>query len=176
MGRELRRKEAKRNGKDVRSVQKLNKDKPLSMKTFIAIIVALLVIFVILYILTGIFITKEIKWFEKDETTTADDVITISNKILGASSLRQSEEEYYVYYYDVNNEDSNVATVISNLTSKVYRVDLSDDFNSNFIGEPSGIVSNISDLKVSDPTVIKVISSTISEYYNGVDEIISILD
>ena len=58
MGRELRRKEAKRNGKNVRDIQKLSKEKPMTMKQFITIIVVLLVFFVILYILTGILLLK----------------------------------------------------------------------------------------------------------------------
>ena len=66
MGRELKRKQAKREGKNVREVQKINKEKPLSPKTFWIIMVVLLVFFVLLYILTGIFVTKEIKWFNKN--------------------------------------------------------------------------------------------------------------
>ena len=170
MGRELRRKEAKRNGKNVREVQKLNKEKPMTMKTFITIIVTLIVFFIILYILTGIFITKDIKWFEKKDTTDTTEK-TISNKILGVDSLRQAEEEYYVYYYDTTNENSDINSIVNSLSEKVYRVDLHDDFNSNLIGEPSGVVSDISQLKVSDPTIIKVVSSTITEFYNGVEQI-----
>ena len=52
-----------------------------------------------------------------------------------------------------------------------YRVDLNDDFNSNFIGEPSGIVDNINDLKVTNPTVIRVSSEEILDFYSGADEI-----
>lgn len=170
MGRELRRKEAKRNGKNVREVQKLNKEKPMTMKTFITIIVTLIVFFIILYILTGIFITKDIKWFEKKDTTDTTEN-TISNKILGVDSLRQAEEEYYVYYYDTTNENSDINSIVNSLSEKVYRVDLHDDFNSNLIGEPSGEVSDISQLKVSDPTIIKVVSSTITEFYNGIEQI-----
>ena len=140
------------------------------MKTFITIIVTLIVFFIILYILTGIFITKDIKWFEKKDTTDTTEN-TISNKILGVDSLRQAEEEYYVYYYDTTNENSDINSIVNSLSEKVYRVDLHDDFNSNLIGEPSGVVSDISQLKVSDPTIIKVVSSTITEFYNGVEQI-----
>ena len=175
MGRELRRKEAKRNGKNVRDIQKLSKEKPMTMKQFITIIVVLLIFFVILYILTGIFITKDIKWFDKKDSTTTDDVSTISNKILGVDSLRQSEEEYYVYYYDTTNENSNVTSTINGLTTKVYKVDLHDAFNANIVGDPSGVVSDISELKVADPTVIKVVNSTITEYYTGVEQITTTL-
>ena len=174
MGRELRRKEAKRNGKNVRDIQKLSKEKPMTMKQFITIIVVLLVFFVILYILTGIFITKDIKWFDKKDNT-ADNASTVSNKILGVDSLRQSEEEYYVYYYDTTNENSDVTSTINSLTTKVYKVDLHDAFNANIVGDPSGVVSDISELKVADPTVIKVVNSTITEYYTGVEQITTTL-
>ena len=174
MGRELRRKEAKRNGKNVRDIQKLSKEKPMTMKQFITIIVVLLVFFVILYILTGIFITKDIKWFDKKDNTT-DNASTVSNKILGVDSLRQSEEEYYVYYYDTTNENIKVTNAVNMLGKMVYKVDLHDSFNANIVGEPSGVVSDISELKVADPTVIKVANSTITEYYTGVEQIITTL-
>ena len=46
-----------------------------------------------------------------------------------------------------------------------------DGFNSNYVGEPSGIVDDISDLKVSDPTVIKVSDHKIVDFYAGKDKI-----
>lgn len=170
MGRELKRKQAKREGKNVKEVQKQNKEKPMEPKTFITIIILLLLLFVILYLLTGIFITKDIKWFEKKDNEVSDNK-TITNKILASDTLRQTEEEYYVYYYDSNKEDSSISALVSGLGGKVYRVDLGDDFNSNFVGTPSGIVENISDLKVTDPTVIKVVSEKITQFYSGKTEI-----
>ena len=173
-GKRIKKKRSKKKWKNVRDIQKLSKEKPMTMKQFITIIVVLLVFFVILYILTGIFITKDIKWFDKKDTTT-DNVSTISNKILGVDSLRQSEEEYYVYYYDTTNENSDVTSTINSLTTKVYKVDLHDAFNANIVGDPSGVVSDISELKVADPTVIKVVNSTITEYYTGVEQITTTL-
>ena len=170
MGRELRRKQAKRDGKNVREVQKKIKDKPLSSKTFITIIIVLLSFFVILYLLTGIFITKEIKWFSNNNNE--EQIVEIQNKILATDSLRQTDEEYYVYFYDTTKENTEVANALYSIKEKIYRVDLNDAFNSNFVGEPSGIVENINDLKVSNPTIIKVSYEKITELYSGKDEIL----
>ena len=170
MGRELKRKQAKRDGKNVKEVQKKNKDKPLSPKTFITILVVLLLFFVILYLITGLFITKEIKWFSNNDNNEKE-VTKIENKILATDSLRQVEEEYYVYYYDSTEEDTEVSNTLYSVSEKVYRVDLNDAFNSNFVGEPSGIVEDIDSLKVSNPTLIKVSSEKIIAFYNGAEEI-----
>lgn len=174
MGRELRRKQAKREGKNVREVQKNRQGKPLSIKTFITIMVLFAIFFVVLYILTGIFVTKEIKWFNNN--TNEENSVELENKILAADSLRQTEEEYYVYYYDSSKEDREVANAIYLVKEKIYRVDLKDAFNSNYIGEPSGKVNSIEELKVSDPTLIKVVSEEIVEFYSGTEEIISALE
>lgn len=167
MGRELKRKQAKREGKNVKEVQKSEVDKPLSWKSFVAIILGLFLVAGIFYIIGGVFITKDIKWFDKDETT--EEIVT--NKILGVNSLKQTEEEYYVYFYSSSEKDSEVDTAISSINDKVYHVDLDSDFNSRFVGEPSGIVSNIEDLRVENPTIMKVVSGNIKELYSGSEEI-----
>lgn len=174
MGRELKRKQAKRDGKNVKDVQKKNVEQPLKPKTFIILLVVLFLFFVILYILSGLFITKEIKWFNTNSEN--ETIKEVENKILAIESLKQSEEEYYVYFYDTTEENSDVSSKVRMLSGKVYRVDLNDGFNSNFIGEPSGIVDNINDLKVSNPTIIKVVSEKIIEFHSGIEEIKLALD
>ena len=165
MGRELKRKEAKRSGKSVKEVQK--KDNSISSKNLLIILGVLLVLFALTYLLAGIFATKEINLFKKETKETEETNNNIRNRILAQDSLKQLDETYYVYYYDSANEDSEISDVVSKISEEVYRVDLNDDFNANFIGEPSGVVDNLEDLKVKDPTVIKVSSSKIVEYYRG---------
>lgn len=173
MGRELNRKQAKKEGKNIKEIQNKNKDKPLEVKTFIVIIVSMLLCFILIYILTGIFVTKEIKWFDKKENN-PENINTITNRILAQDSLRQSESTYYVYYYESKNEHYLSSSAVNKIKEKVYRVDLSDDFNSNFKStSSSGIVSNISDLKVVSPSVIKVVDGMMTELYSGSEEIVA---
>ena len=168
MGRELKRKQAKREGKNVKEVQLKKKEiNTVRPKTFIIILITITVFCIILYFLTSIFITKDLK----NNTNTSNEESTITNKILASDSLKQQEEEYYVYYYDKEKEDSSISSIISSINEKVYRVDTHDDFNSNFVGEPSGIVEDIKDLKVTSPTVIKVESEKIVAFYSGAEEI-----
>ena len=173
MGRELRRKQAKREGKNVREVQKKRAEKPISPKTFVVIMATLLVFFVVLFILLGLFVTGELKWFDKNDN--GETVIQIENKILAVDTLKQSEEEYYVYYYDAKEENSDVANTLYGRMEKIYRVDLNDGFNTNYVGEPSGVVDDIESLKVSNPTLIKVSFGRMVAFYSGTEEITSAL-
>lgn len=170
MGRELRRKEAKRDGRNVKEVQKLNKDNSITTKNLIKIFIVLLVLFVLTYLLTGIFATKDIKWFSKRNKTNEEEKVSIPNRILGVDALKQVDSEYYVYFYNSTKEDQSVTNVVNSL-GMVYRVDLADDFNANFIGTPSGIVSDINELKVENEAVIKVKDGVITEFYGNKDEI-----
>lgn len=171
MGRELRRKEAKRSGKNVKEAVELNKERPMTTKGLVTILIVLIVLFALTYLLTGIFATKDIKWFSKSTKEEEETTNNIKNRILASDSLKQLEENYYVYYYDSTNEDNEVSDIVDDLDDTVYRVDLHDDFNSNFIGEPSGVVESIDNLKVSNPTIIKVSSEKIISFTSGKEEI-----
>lgn len=176
MGRELRRKEAKRDGRNVKEVQKANKNNSITSKNLIRIIIALIVLFVLTYLLTGVFATKDIKWFSKKDKNSDEEEISIQNKILGIDSLKQKDREYYVYFYNPDKEDESVTSIVNTLAATIYRVDLSDAFNANFIGTPSGIVSDINDLKVENEAVIKVADGIITEFYGNKEEIKSLED
>lgn len=172
MGRELKRKQAKQEGKNVREVQRQKQDienNSVTLNKFITLIVCMMIFFVILYLITGLFVTKDIKWFSKNNKTEESD--KIDNEILASTSLKQAEEVYYVYFYDTEKEDSTASNKVSSISDKVYRVNLSNGFNSSYVGEASGVVTEIEKLKVTNPTVIKVESGKMVAFYNGTSEI-----
>ena len=133
MGRELRRKQAKKEGK---SLEKENLVEEHQIKKLLVTIFILVGILSIIYLLSALFITKELDWFtKKTEETSENSNTNIANSILASSAFSQSEEEYYVYFYDYE-EKSNIITetVNSKLSdSKVYKVNTKSALNAKYI-------------------------------------------
>ena len=161
MGRELRRKQAKKEGKSLqRKVEKENNQ----IKTFIKITLLLVFIVCVIYLISALFITKEVKWFDKEENKET----IVTNTILASETFNQKEEEYYVYFYDYNKEDSEIASAISSKlsTKKVYKVDTNSALNNNYVSEQSNkSAKKLEDLKVKASTLIKISGEEIAAYY-----------
>ena len=171
MGRELRRKQAKREGKNL---ARENLENEHQIKKLLIITGLILFIAIIIYLLTATFITKELKWFDNsDQNQTDTSSNKVSNSILASAIFKQKEEEYYVYFYDFNEEDGTITnTVNSSLSdSKVYKVDTSSAMNSNYVSETGNKeAKNLEQLTVVPHTLIKIVAATITEYYEN-DEI-----
>jgi len=93
----------------------------------------------------------------------------------------QKEEEYYVYFYDFDEEDTNVTYLVNGMLSdnKVYKVNTTDAFNSNYVTEEAAgnsSATSIDDLKVVTPTLIKISGGAIVEYYETSDVITNYLE
>lgn len=170
MGREQRRKYAKKYGKQPEPAV-VTDDK--SLKKYIKIIVVVLLIVGLFYLLSATLITKELGSAKKENKTETK----VDNTILAKNSLRQTDEIYYVYYYDFNNKLTKIENNISKLDNKVYRVNTSDAINSNFVSEESNpSAKTLEEIKVKTPTLIKVENGTILEYYETEDNILLYLN
>lgn len=175
MGRELRRKQAKKEGK---SLKKENITEDYSLTKFVKVSVIVILSAVFLYLVSAIFITKEINLFGKNNTTNTTNQ-TVSNAILAKSIFNQSEESYYVYFYDFNESNNNINTIVSSKLSesKVYRVDTSSSFNSKYVSDTSNrSATTLDDLKVVKNTLIKIEGDTITMYLEGEEEILNNLN
>ena len=104
MGRELRRKQAKKEGK---SLQKEVINEKNQIKSLIIITIVLVLIVGLIYLLSALFVTKELDWFEKDDNKKV--VETVKNTILAKEIFDQSEEEYYVYFYNYKDNDERIS-------------------------------------------------------------------
>ncbi len=178
MGRELRRKQAKKEGKNLKNeLYDMNIDNDNQIYKFAKITIILLIMFVVLYIVVGVFVTKEFDLFGSKDNEIND---SVNNKILASSIFNQKDGEYYVYFYDFENMNS---TIESTLTSKlkdakIYRVNTKDALNQNYVTEGSGNKSaqTLEELKVVDNTLIKIVNNEIVRYYETEEEIVSGLE
>ena len=171
MGRELRRKQAKKEGKSLKVDS--NKIEHKEIIKFLKIVLLLIFIISVIYILSALFVTKEVNWFNKEKKVTETNKVT--NSILASSIFKQKEEEYYVYFYDFDETKTDLTTeIINKLSSEtLYKVDTKSAMNSNYVSNQSNKnAKKLDDLKVVSPTLIKISGDTITEYYEK-DEIIT---
>ena len=172
MGRELRRKQSKIEGKSLK--REINNNDDNEVQNFVKISIILIILCVVIYLLIGIFITKEIKWFSDSSDSSIN---TVSNNIIASAIFKQKEEEYYVYFYNFEETNSNIESTISNKLSdyKVYRVDTSSSLNQNYVSKDSSNpnAKNLEELKVKAPTLIKIINDQIASYYETENGIIN---
>lgn len=179
MGRELKRKEAKKNKKNnIKKVEDL--DTSIHGSTAIKLVVLIAIILLVLYYVVAVFITKEINISGTNVGNTSDTSTsnTATDRILAKNIFNQTEETYYVYFYDFTAEDEVISRAISsNSELKIYRVDTSSALNKNYVTEESGNrnVTAITDLKVKDPTIIGITNDQVIAYYEGSNEILSFL-
>lgn len=157
-----------KNKKNFKKIEKQINNENNEVKKIIKIFVGVVIFLIIAYLLMGI-ITGEIDLGKNKET-----VAEIQYKeILAEMTLKQNDEEYFVIYYNFDEEDSLISAIINVLASnqKVYEVDLSKKFNYNYIGDVKTDVKSIKDLKVKNPTLIKVANKKIEKVVFGIDSI-----
>ena len=172
MGRELRRKQAKKDGKSLEKVELIETNQ---IKRYLMTIFVVVGVISIIYLISALFITKELDWFSKDKNDTTENTNNVTNAILASAIFKQSEEVYYVYFYDFNEEskDSEITNLVGSSINdtKVYKVNTASAMNANYVGTSGNkSAKTLADLKVISHTLIKISGDTITEYYEK-DEI-----
>ena len=142
------------------------------IKKFVIIAISVLLFFGGVYLLAGI-LTGEIK-FKSDENK---EVTIQYSEILAESTFKQSDKEYYVIYYDFDSNEAMLIDAISadlSSDSTLYKVDLSKNFNKNYIstdGKVNTSQKSIKELKVVSPTLIKIKDKKVVKFQKGIDKI-----
>lgn len=177
MGRELKRKQKKKYEGSVKENEEVNLFTVSGLiRTFAGIVIVLF----LSYLILGFFVTKELSFKKSSKSTSSSssDTSSVSNQILASNIFAQQEDSYYVYFYDFNNEDEKIKDYISGINETVYRVNTASGFNSKYVTSDKGNSSakSLSDLKVKNPTLIKVSNDSIISYFEGVNSIIDGLD
>lgn len=133
----------------------------------------IVLVLVILYFVFA-FATGEIKFGEEKKPEPE-----IQNvEILAGSTFNRPESEYYVLLYDFSSEYNTKCVTLYNLftssnSSKLYVVDLSNGFNKNIVVNDKKLVNvqNAENLKVMNPTMLKIENGKTTITKTGIDEV-----
>jgi len=137
----------------------------------IKILIGVLVFFLLIYLIAAI-ITGEIEVGGKKKKVTEIQY----SEILAEMTFKQSDKEYFVIFYDFDQKSTELINAIVNdlgQNNSVYKVDLSKKFNANYLGEETTNKkpNDISQLKVKNPTLLKISAGKVSKYIEGLDNI-----
>lgn len=147
----------------------------------VIIVCVIICVFCAFYFLT-VFISKDdsssTNSNSSNKKTTETTNISYDEILLGRS-FSMEDGEYLVLYYDKDNSDlsSEMSSVLSTYNNKdshlnVYTVDMSDALNSSFTSdEANHDAKDVSEMKISGPTLIKFNNNKIDDYIEGKDEI-----
>lgn len=173
MGRELKRKEAKKNKNINNKVQEL--DTKISWLTLLKITFFIILLLASVYYVLAVFVTKEINISNKKEKESEEvsNTNTVTDKILASNIFSQKESSYYVYFYDFDDEENLYNIIDNNIDDKIYKVDTSSGLNSKYITSEKGNenAKSLEDLKVINHTLVKIENDKITKYYEGENSI-----
>ena len=133
-------------------------------------IIAGVILFLLCFYILTVYITN--KNNSSGETTKT---VEISNDtIILGRSLSMSKDDYYVLYCESSLMDT-YNEIINNYNRgiPIYKVDMSDAFNSKYSTseESNKSPSKVSEFKINGPTLIKVSNKKVVEYIEGEDAI-----
>lgn len=159
----------KRNRNKIIERQIKNNSTP-EVKTAVKIVIGILLFLIVIYFASAI-ASGEIK-LKKDKNT---EVTIQYSEILAEATFKQKSSDYYVIYYEFDSKSiSLIESIVSDLsqTSKVFKVDLSKNFNKNYTSDSvNKNPKNISELKVTNPTLIRIKSGQVVDFITGLDSI-----
>ena len=141
-------------------------------KKLVIIVGVVVLIFVVAYLIIGIFVTKEIKWFKDNDTK---ETTTIQyKKILAGETFNQNKDSYYVIFTASDDFNYPVYESLSTNNTNIYIVDLANALNTSYISEENTPnAQSASDLKVKKDTMIKIENKTNILYIESKEQILA---
>ena len=142
-----------------------------SLYKSVIITVVVVLLFVGLFYLFAVYITN------KPEKTKIPEETISYEQITAGSTFNMSDEEYVVLFYSRENNSEITSKISSYKTNKkinVYYVDLDDAINNSVKSDTSNkSATKASELKVVNPTLIKINNGKIVEYVEGQSNVVN---
>lgn len=177
----MKKKEYKKRLEKEKQQMKLLNDKSLdsNIKTGIIIAVSVIVFVFIMFAFTKIKTGEWNLFVKKNDITYRAEIQ--STKILCGSILNRDDSEYFVLAYKMQEDSASLYETILerfNLSTNViplYKLDLSNSRNGICVADKVNISNNINDLKLKEPTLIKIKDGKITETYTEYEKIKNLL-
>lgn len=179
-------KKAKLKKVNTKSEKEIIKDE-YTLKKLIIIVVILTITFGAFYFITLLVVDKSDNKNNNGNSTSVID----STKITLFQLLDRRENEYYVLatknsmYKNMPSTNINYSNIYNDYIKRYknnneyaitfYYVDLDDALNKNFIGEETTIGEDLTDLKLNNEVLFKIVDGKIESYSVGSQEIIDVL-
>ena len=153
-----------------------------SLKTLLLIITILVIVFVVFYFITTLVVKPA-----KDNSSNSNSITELDSlKITIDHLLSKKEDEYYVLatreslYTDKMNYIKIYDSYIKDYNLKenhlpVYKIDLDDALNKNYIGKTTNITDSLNELSLNDEVLFYVKNGKIEKYYIGNEQIVKAL-
>ena len=153
-----------------------------SLKSLFLIILILVIVFMVFYFIT----TLVVKPSKEDKSNTNIVTEIDSSKITIDHLLSKKESEYYVLATKESLYTSKMDYIkiydsyLKNYNSKedhltIYKIDLDDALNKNYIGEDNNITDNLDEFSLNDEALFYIKNGKIDKYYIGNEEIVNAL-
>ncbi len=159
---------AKNKDKRIKSKNYVSEDQD-EIRRFIIILAILIVIILAAYLLTRIFVTKDLFNKKGEEQIVTPGEVNYDITLIG-SMLNINKEEYYVLIVDTSIPSSAyytglMATYNRNTNAlPVYLADLNNELNKGYISDTANVdTSDLTKFRVKGPTLIKVKNGKISK-------------
>lgn len=156
------------------------------IKNGIAISITVILVIVIVYLTTAVFMTGEIgnnKTDKKSETTTKQTSSSVSkmfdNMIIASKTFDQKNDEYMVIFFHGNDISETLKSAItfydsSNSKGKLYKVNMDDVINKFVLSdEQNSGATNYNELKINDITLITIKNKAIASYVTEEENVIN---
>ncbi|MCI8568036.1 MAG: hypothetical protein HFG48_01810 [Bacilli bacterium] len=146
----------------------------------VKILVSVVILIAIIYFATAI-LTGEINFNKTSNDNVSKDVMIQYDEIVAGQSFTRYNSSYYVLYYNFTDNSASKylslrnAYIAKDKALSVYMVDLEKAFNSTILKEKDAKIidkpTNIKDLKVENPTLLKFEKGKVVQRISGKENI-----
>ena len=130
------------------------------------VILFILIVFVLINIFNGTW-----DFFTRENKVISDQGV---DRVMCGTMFGQSDEEYLVLAYDFDDDNQVIYQALKDSykgTTSIYLLDLHSAFNNACVGDKNVISSDLTKLKLSEPTLLRVKGSEIVGSYTTKEKI-----